>query len=99
MKFSPIKQLTNEQTELIDEIIDRGTSYVVNGDAGMGKTVLLPHLVAAILKERPDARIGVVVQPNWVETGKKIFKVFGMNNNRLMVCTSTQIINGGGWSL
>ena len=97
VKYSPIKQLTSEQVDLINEITENpGRNYVINGDAGTGKTVLLTHLVANILKDRPNARIGVVVQPNWEETGRKIFKVFGMNNSRLVLDSSTKLIGRGG---
>lgn len=93
VKYSPIKVLTAEQSILISEIINNPTkNYVINGDAGTGKTVLLTHLVASMLKERPDANIGVVVQPNWEKTGIDIFKVFGMNSSRLHVLTSTKLI-------
>lgn len=93
VKYSPIKQLTAEQGQLIDEIINnREKNYVINGDAGTGKTVLLTHLVAGILKHRPDDKIGVVVQPNWEKTGANIFKVYGMNSNSLNITTSTKII-------
>lgn len=78
VKYSPIKSLTKEQTELIREILDNPQkNYVINGDAGTGKTVLLTHLVASILKNNKNFRIGVVVQPNWEKTGKEIFKIFG----------------------
>ena len=94
VKYSPIKTLTDEQTELIREIIDNPKkNYVINGDAGTGKTVLLTHLVASVLKNRKKARIAVIVQPNWEDTGKEIFKIFGMNNDNLTVSTSTKIIN------
>ena len=74
VKYSPIKQLTPEQGQLITEIIhDPDRNYVINGDAGTGKTVLLTHLVASILKERPEAKVGVVVQPNWEKTGENIW--------------------------
>lgn len=93
VKYSPIKVLTAEQGELISEIIHNPSkNYVINGDAGTGKTVLLTHLVASILKNRSNARIGVVIQPNWEKTGVKIFKVYGMNSNRLSVLTSTKLI-------
>ena len=94
VKYSPIKVLTAEQGELISEIIDNTTkNYVINGDAGTGKTVLLTHLVANILENRPNARVGVVVQPNWERIGSDIFEVYGMNNSRLSVLTSTKLIN------
>ena len=74
VKYSPIKKLTDEQGALISEIIHNpDKNYVINGDAGTGKTVLLTHLVASMLKNRKDARIGVVVQPNWEKTGASIF--------------------------
>ncbi|EEQ57119.1 hypothetical protein CBFG_00829 [Clostridiales bacterium 1_7_47FAA] len=93
VKYSPIKILTDEQGALISEILhDHDKNYVINGDAGTGKTVLLTHLVASALNNRPDARIGVVVQPNWEKTGSAIFKVYGMNSSRLSVLTSTKLI-------
>ena len=93
VKYSPIKQLTAEQGQLITEIINNpDRNYVINGDAGTGKTVLLIHLVANILKDRPEAKIGVVVQPNWEKTGLNIFKVYGMNSNYLSITTTTKII-------
>lgn len=93
VKYSPIKVLTDEQGALISEIINApDTNYVINGDAGTGKTVLLTHLVVSVLKERPNARIGVVVQPNWEKTGVSIFKVYGMNSSRLSVLTATKLI-------
>lgn len=93
VKYSPIKQLTAEQGQLITEIINNpNKNYVINGDAGTGKTVLLTHLVASILKDRPGAKVGVVVQPNWEKTGANIFKVYGMNSSYLSVTTTTKII-------
>lgn len=93
VKYSPIKVLTDEQGALTSEIIhNHDKNYVINGDAGTGKTVLLTHLVASMLKDRKGARIGVVVQPNWEKTGASIFKVYGMNNSRLSVLTSSKLI-------
>jgi len=93
VKYSPIKQLTAEQGQLITEIINNpDKNYVINGDAGTGKTVLLTHLVASILKDRPGAKVGVVVQPNWEKTGANIFKVYGMHSSHLTVTTATKII-------
>ena len=96
VKYSPIKILTPEQNSIINDIINNPTtSFVINGDAGTGKTVLLTHLVARMLKERPQARIGVVVQPNWERTGKEIFRIYGMNSSSLDVLTSSKLINQG----
>lgn len=93
VKYSPIKILTGEQNKLISEIIDNpNTNFVINGDAGTGKTVLLTHLVADMLIERPQSRIGVVVQPNWEKTAKEIFRIYGMNSSNLDVFTSSKLI-------
>ena len=61
VKYSPIKQLTKEQEDLIAEIIQNDRkNYVINGDAGTGKTVLLTHLVARLLNETKGSIISVV---------------------------------------
>ncbi len=94
VKYSPIKQLTDEQVALLKEINSNSDkSFVINGDAGTGKTVLLTHLVAMLLNEQPNKRIAVVLQPNWITTAKDIFRVYGMNSNNLTIATSTQLIN------
>lgn len=94
VKYSPIKILTDEQGALISEIINNPLkNYVINGDAGTGKTVLLTHLVASFLRERKNSKIGVVVQPNWEKTAFDIFKVYGMNDSCLSILTSTKLIN------
>ncbi|MBJ7997881.1 DUF2075 domain-containing protein [Bacillus cereus] len=94
VKYSPIKELTNQQMKYLEEIESNpDKSFVINGDAGTGKTVLLTHLVAKLLKEKPNHRIAVVLQPNWIKTAKEIFRVYGMNNSNLTIATSTQLIN------
>lgn len=94
VKYSPIKQLTDQQIELIKEILgDSKTNYVINGDAGTGKTVLLTHLVAQFLNSEKDKSIAVVVQPNWIKTATEIFKVYGLNSSNLKILSSTQLIN------
>ncbi|MCR6516449.1 DUF2075 domain-containing protein [Clostridium sp. LY3-2] len=93
VKYSPIKVLTEEQENLIAEIINnKNCSYVINGDAGTGKTVLLTHLVAKYLNDKDDIKIGVVVQPNWEKIASSIFRVYGMNNSRLTITTATKLI-------
>ncbi|WDF50359.1 DUF2075 domain-containing protein [Paenibacillus sp. KACC 21273] len=94
VKYSPIKKITIEQMKFLDEILSNpDKSFVINGDAGTGKTVLLTHLVAKLLKEKPNQQIAVVLQPNWIKTAKDIFRVYGMNNSNLKLATSTQLIN------
>lgn len=94
VKYSPIKVITGQQMNILDEIESNpDISFVINGDAGTGKTVLLTHLVAKLLNDKPNHRIAVVLQPNWIQTGKEIFRVYGMNNSNLTLATSTELIN------
>ncbi|WP_230089010.1 DUF2075 domain-containing protein [Streptococcus zhangguiae] len=94
VKYSPIKQLTEQQQSLIDEIINHShKNYVINGDAGTGKTVLLTHLVASLRNAKPHSRIAIVVQPNWTNVAEEIFKIYGLNDDNLIIGSSTQVIN------
>lgn len=94
VKYSPIKKLTEEQQAIITDIMEHESmNYVINGDAGTGKTVLLTHLVAKFLETNPNKRVAVVVQPNWKDTAKSIFDVYGLNNSNLFIGTPTTFIN------
>lgn len=93
VKYSPIKKLTQQQQEIIGDIItNENKSYVINGDAGTGKTVLLTHIVAKLFETKPTTRVAVVVQRNWLKTAQKIFEVYGLSSSNLIVATSTTLI-------
>lgn len=99
VKYSPIKNLTKQQIIILNEIINNSNkSFVINGDAGTGKTVLLTNLVAKLItKKTGDGRgksisVAVVVQPNWIKTAKEIFNIYDMSD-KLWIGTSTQLIN------
>lgn len=93
VKYSPIKELTIQQMNILSEIVQNPSkNFVINGDAGTGKTVLLTHLVAKLIHDRENIRIAVVVQPNWEKTAETIFRVYGMNNSNIDVLTSTKMI-------
>ena len=93
VKYSPIKQLTEQQSQLINEILSHDkNNYVINGDAGTGKTVLLTHLVAQFLQSNKDKSIAIVVQPNWIKIATEIFKVYGLNRSNLKILSSTKLI-------
>lgn len=88
VKYSPLKTLSPYQQSLINRILaDPGHNYVINGDAGTGKTVLLTHLTAQMLNAQKN--VCVIVQPNCVECTKEIFKIYGM---RPTVTTPTRFI-------
>ncbi|WP_253345447.1 DUF2075 domain-containing protein [Staphylococcus equorum] len=93
VKYSPIKTLTMEQSNLISKIVNKPhEDFVINGDAGTGKTVLLTHIVAELL-ENTNKRVAIVVQPNWIDTAANIFKVYNLKNDNLKITTSTSLIN------
>lgn len=94
IKYSPIKSLTNQQAAIIKQILDTPKkNFVINGDAGTGKTVLLTHLIAKIITQSPDLQVAVVVQPNWIDTAEEIFGVFGLRSKNLTIASSTSLIN------
>lgn len=94
VKYSPIKVITEQQMKYLKEIeADPNKNFVINGDAGTGKTVMLTHLVANYLNNAPTKRIAVVVQKNWIKTAKEIFRVYGVSGTKLTIATSTQLIN------
>lgn len=95
-KYSPFKSLTEEQSSLIEEILDNSDmNFVINGDAGTGKTVLLTHLVADFLNKCPNKTVAIVVPRNWEKTANEIFKVYGFDNTKWTVWTSTKLIKSG----
>lgn len=79
-KYSPFFSLSTEQQTVIDGIINSESNCIVYGLAGTGKTVLITNLAVQLLNNKPDAKIAVVAQTNWVESGKKIFEKYGAKN-------------------
>lgn len=93
-KYSPFHQLSNIQIDIIQEIVrDNVHSFVINGEAGTGKTVMLTNLAATLSKKYPDKTVAVIVKPNWKRTAQKIFKVYG--NTDIKVFTAVQFIQSG----
>ena len=81
-KFSPFKELNDDQREAIDEILailDEGkeNAIVVNGMPGSGKTILAIYLLKYLKDsdEYGDLEIGFVVPPTSLrKTLKQVFK-------------------------
>ena len=82
-KYSPFTELSEEQMNLIDEMLDSEKSYLVEGIAGTGKTVVLTNLVARLCaaENYRGKKIGVVVKSNWSEQAKRIFRAYGIQEN------------------
>lgn len=89
-KYSPFTELSEEQSELIREIEEGTRSFLIEGTAGTGKTVVLTNL-AARLCEHHDWNVGVVVKSNWVKTARSIFRAYGLGKN-ITVGTAYQLI-------
>ena len=94
VKYSPFLEPTEQQLSIIEDIMEsRDSSFVINGDAGTGKTVMLTHLTARFLNERSTDRIAVVVRSNWVKNAEHIFEVYGMRNlSNLTVTTPYKLV-------
>ncbi len=93
-KYSPFHQLSDVQSEIIQAIIaDTKHSFVINGVAGTGKTVLLTNLAASLSKKYPNKSVAVIVKPNWKKTAQKIFKTYG--DQSIHVFTAVQFIKSG----
>ena len=81
-KYSPYKELNNDQREAVDKIIEAITkddhqTIVVNGMPGSGKTIVAVYILKYLrdLEEFSDKTIGFVVpQTSLRKTMKKIFK-------------------------
>ena len=76
-KYSPYFELSNDQEEIINEIIMNNSHSIVFGLAGTGKTVLITNLAISLIKNNPNLKIAIAVQTNWVNNGKKIFEMYG----------------------
>ncbi|MCH3922818.1 DNA/RNA helicase domain-containing protein [Limosilactobacillus sp.] len=93
-KYSPFHQLSDVQAGIIQEIVDDPDhSFVINGMAGTGKTVMLTNLAATLRHKMPTKTVAVIVKTNWVKTAKKIFKTYG--DKDIHVFTAVQFINSG----
>ena len=89
-KYSPFTELSAEQFDFIQEVEESGRSFLIEGTAGTGKTVVLTNL-AARLCENPSRSIGVVVKSNWVRTALKTFRAYGLGKN-IEIGTAYQLI-------
>ncbi|MEY8742389.1 DNA/RNA helicase domain-containing protein [Bacillales bacterium AN1005] len=64
-KYSPFKQLSQQQLECENEIIrDMHSKHKVIGGAGTGKTILLMSLMYKLITNNPDLKIGIVTTGN-----------------------------------
>lgn len=79
-KYSPFKNLSNEQEKILNEVTKRPTNTIIEGLAGTGKTVLLTNIAAKLAKENLSAKVSVVVKTNWRKNAEKIFNSYGANN-------------------
>lgn len=79
-KYSPYFELSYEQQNVMNEILMNESNSIVYGLAGTGKSVLITNLAASLIKKDSNLKIAIVVQSNWVESGKKIFEMYGCKN-------------------
>lgn len=79
-KYSPFKNLSNEQERILNEVTTHPSNTIIEGLAGTGKTVLLTNIAAKLASEYPNAEISVVVRTNWRKNAQNIFRSYGTNN-------------------
>lgn len=91
-KYSPFKQLSHEQKEIIGEI-ERNlfAKFLVEAPAGSGKSVLFTSLAFSLADKDPDLKIGVVTTGNLIRQFNLIFKSINLSS-RLTVKTGSQLI-------
>ncbi len=91
-KYSPFKQLSLEQKEIIGEI-ERNlfAKFLVEAPAGSGKSVLFTSLAFSLADKYPDLKIGVVTTGNLIRQFNLIFKSINLSS-RLTVKTGSQLI-------
>ena len=92
-KFSPYQSLNDEQIKIVDDIqndLENKTykTYVVNGEAGTGKSVLATYLIKYVLSQENtnDLKVALVVPMSGLrKTLKKVFKnVSGLKSNMVI---------------
>lgn len=91
-KYSPFKQLSLKQKEIIGEI-ERNlfAKFLVEAPAGSGKSVLFTSLAFSLADKYPDLKIGVVTTGNLIRQFNLIFKSINLSS-RLTVKTGSQLI-------
>jgi DUF2075 family protein/predicted GIY-YIG superfamily endonuclease len=91
-KYSPFKQLSPKQKEIVDEIEKNITKkYLVEAPAGSGKSVLFTNLAFSLAERNPNLKIGLITTGNLTKQFNLIFKSIGLNE-RLKVKTGSQLI-------
>lgn len=91
-KYSPFKQLSIEQKEIMSKIIEKyDQRYLIDASAGAGKSVLFTNIAFSLAEKYPDMKIGVVTTGNLLNQFNQIFKSVGLNN-RLTVRTASKLI-------
>lgn len=74
-KYSPFKQLSKEQLECENEIInDIHNKHMVIGGAGTGKSILLMSIMFKLINENSDLKIGIVTTGNLTDKFNRVLK-------------------------
>ncbi|MGG4559108.1 DNA/RNA helicase domain-containing protein [Bacillus toyonensis] len=74
-KYSPFKQLSQQQLDYEDEIIKNiHSKHMVIGGAGTGKSILLMSIIYKLINENPDLKIGIVTTGNLTDKFNRVLK-------------------------
>lgn len=92
-KYSPFKQLSEQQLECEDKIIkDIHNKHKVIGGAGTGKSILLMSLIYKLINENPDLKIGIVTTGNLTDKFNRVLKQLNLAG-KLKFERAGQLIN------
>jgi DUF2075 family protein/DNA replication protein DnaC len=90
-KFSPYKTLSNDQLEVVKNLIsyideEESSAHLISGEPGTGKTVLAVYLIKRLLERDKDLNIALVVPMTSLrKTLKGVFKqVKGLQANMVI---------------
>ncbi|MBT2736218.1 DNA/RNA helicase domain-containing protein [Bacillus sp. ISL-7] len=92
-KYSPFKQLSQQQLECEDEIIENiHNKHMVIGGAGTGKSILLMSIMYKLINENPDLKIGIVTTGNLTDKFNRVLKQLNLAG-KLKFERAGQLIN------
>lgn len=100
-KYSPYKSLTNEQSEVVESIVNsivsnEKSNHLIQGEPGTGKTIVAIYLLKYLVEkeETKDLKIGLVVPMTSLRgTLKKVFKSV-KNLKPSMVVGPSEVVGG-----
>lgn len=95
-KYSPFKQLNNEQSNVVNDItaisgLNKGNTTLIKGFAGTGKSIVASTLVKGFIDKNKTVAYISGNKPTWISM-KNVFKRMIKNNDNLFIGSSSKFI-------